>query len=224
MAIPIALVDDNSSLLRSIGTNLRAFSEVELLFTATDGASAVSLARQHRPQVILMDIEMPIMDGIAATAAVRTELPGCKVIMLTVFDRDDKLFEAIKAGASGYLLKDERPYRLVQAIEEVLDGGAPMSPGIALKTLELLRRQRIEDGPGPRRLETCLPLKAYDLTNREEEILELLVEGLSPAQIGDRLFISPATVRKHIENCYQKLHVHSRLEAIRLAERNRFFG
>ena len=143
MPIRIALVDDNPSLLRSIGQNLVAFDEIDLVFTAMDGQQAVRLAQLHRPQVVLMDIEMPVMNGIVATAILHDTLPDIKVLMLTVFDRDDTIFEAIKAGASGYLMKDERPARIVAAIDEALAGGAPMSPGIALKTLGLLRRQTV---------------------------------------------------------------------------------
>lgn len=223
MPIQLALIDDNPSLLKSIGRNLMMFEEIDLVYTATDGAMAVQKAHLHRPQVILMDIEMPVMDGIAATAQICRELPHVKVLMLTVFDREDKIFDAVKAGASGYLMKDERPARIVQAVEEVLDGGAPMSAGIALKTLGLLRRQTIVTEATALPLEELVSTDTYALTTREVEILEKIIAGLTPQQIGDQLFISPRTVRKHIENIYGKLHVHSRLEAVRLADQNRWF-
>jgi len=131
MPISVAIVDDNITLLNTLAHNLRTFSEVTLLFTATDGQQALELARLQPPEVILMDIEMPILDGIQTTTLLQVMLPHTKVLMLTIFDRDDKLFDAIKAGASGYLLKDEPPARIVTAVEEALEGGSPMSPGIA---------------------------------------------------------------------------------------------
>ena len=223
MPIRIAVVDDNPGLLRTLLQNLALFSEVEVVCTAMDGEQAIRQIDKHQPQVILMDIEMPVLDGITATARIKQQWPSINVLMLTIFDRDDKLFEAIKAGASGYLLKDERPARIVQAIEDVVAGGAPMSPGIALKTLTLLRQQTLIDKSVEKSLQ-MLPLPdAFALTNREIEILELVVEGYTPGQIADRLFISASTVRKHVENIYGKLRVHSRLEAIRLAEQNRWF-
>ncbi len=219
MPIRIEIVDDNPALLGSVCRNLSLFSEVEIVCTAHNGQYAIAQAETHHPQVILMDIEMPGMDGIVATAHLAAKLPDVKVLMLTVFDRADKIFEAIKAGASGYLLKDERPARIVQAIEDVLDGGAPMSPGIALKTLGLIRQQSV----APATTRQSQPPETFALTTREVEILELVVDGQTPRQIGDRLFISAKTVRKHIENIYGKLHIHSRLEAVRLAGQYQWF-
>jgi DNA-binding NarL/FixJ family response regulator len=224
MPIRIAVIDDNPTLLRSILHNLAIFDEIKVICTALDGEQAVLQVGQYQPQVVLMDIEMPVMNGISATSLIHQQWPHIKVLMLTVLDRDDKLFEAIKAGASGYLLKDERPAQLVQAIEEVLNGGAPMSPGIALKTLHMLRHQTIVENTQPKSLELVQSPEAYALTAREVSILELIVEGQSLVQIADQLFISTGTVRKHIENFYNKLHVHSRLEAIRLAEQNHWFN
>ena len=205
MPIRIAVVDDNPMLLRTVTRNLALFSEVQIVCTAMDGEQAIRQTEKHQPQVVLMDIEMPVLDGITATARIRHQWPQTKVLMLTVFDRDDKIFEAIKAGASGYLLKDERPARIVQAVEEVLAGGAPMSPGIALKTLNLLRQQTIVDDSVEKSLRTLQSPETFALTTREVEILELVVDGQTPGQIGDRLFISASTVRKHIENIYGKL-------------------
>jgi DNA-binding NarL/FixJ family response regulator len=219
MPIRIEIVDDNALLLASICQNLRVYSSLEIVCTAHNGSSALDQAETYQPQVVLMDIEMPGMDGIATTAELTRRFPAIKVLMLTVFDQEDKIFAAIRAGAGGYLLKDERPTRVVQAIEDVLNGGAPMSPGIALKTLGLLRRQAV----GPAILHQPQPPDAFALTTREVEILECIVEGHTPRQIGERLFISTSTVRKHIENIYAKLHIHSRLEAIRLADLHQWF-
>jgi DNA-binding NarL/FixJ family response regulator len=157
-----------------------------------------------------------------------------RVLMLTVFDYDDKIFAAIRAGASGYLLKEERADQIVNAIEAVVSGGAPMSPLIAYKTLALLRQQPVDPAKSTTTYSTVAanptattkhpPSPAtFDLTKREIDILEQLTKGLSPAQIGETLFISLSTVRKHIENIYDKLYVHTKLEAIRLAEQHGWF-
>lgn len=223
MPIQIAVVEDNPALLRTLTSALSRFEEVEVICTAMDGQHAIRQVEKYQPQVVLMDIEMPVLNGIRATAEICHNWPDIKVLILTVFDRDDKLFEAIKAGASGYLLKDERPAQIVSAIEEIVQGGAPMSPGIALKTLSLLRRQTIMDDTEPKPLQELHSPATFSLTPREIDILELVVEGYTPGDIADRLYISIGTVRKHVENIYDKLHVHSRLEAIRLAEQNRWF-
>ena len=221
MPVSIAIVDDNITLLNTLAYNLSVFSEVTVLFTASDGQQALDMAMQQPPDVVLMDIDMPILDGIRATALFHKLQPDVKILMLTIFDRDDKLFEAIKAGASGYLLKDELPVRLVMAIEEAMDGGAPMSPGIASRALAMLRRQAFTDTGKPQK-QAPAP-ESYLLTTREIEILEQLSQGLATLQIADKLCISDRTVRKHVENIYEKLHVHSKYEAIQLAGKNQWF-
>jgi DNA-binding NarL/FixJ family response regulator len=220
MPTAIAIVDDNEGLLQTLARNLSAFGEINLLFTASNGQQALDMARQTPPDVVLMDIDMPVLDGIRATALLKASLPDTKILMLTIFDRDDKLFEAIKAGASGYLLKDELPARIVTAIEEVIDGGAPMSPGIASRALAMLRNQP-PLSTGKERKPTSPD--SYLLTKREVEILEQLSQGLATSQIADKLFVSDRTVRKHVENIYAKLHVHSKFEAIQLAARHQWF-
>ena len=221
MPVSIAIVDDNAALLQMLAQNLRAFSEVTVLFSASNGQQALDMALQQPPDVVLMDIDMPILDGIRATALLHKLLPDVKILMLTIFDRDDKLFEAIKAGASGYLLKDELPSRLVMAIEEAMDGGAPMSPGIASRALAMLRRQAFTDTGRPAK--QALAPESYLLTTREVEILEQLSLGLASLQIADKLSISARTVRKHVENIYDKLHVHSKYKATQLAGKHQWF-
>lgn len=222
MPISVAVVDDNIPLLHSLVRNLEAFDEVTVLFTATNGQQAVDRAQQQPPDVMLMDIDMPILDGIQATALLHNLIPATKILMLTIFDRDDKLFEAIKAGASGYLLKDELPAHIVSAIAEVVDGGAPMSPGIASRALAMLRRQAFAELDKPGKIPPTL--ESYFLTTREIEILEQLSQGLATLQIADRLCISDRTVRKHVENIYGKLHVHSKYEVIQLAGKHQWFS
>lgn len=216
--ISVGLVDDNPALLNNISQNLSVFEELRIDFTAVNGADVLEKLTKHSPDLILMDIEMPVMDGIEATREIKRMNPAQKIMMLTVLDREDKIFEAIKAGASGYLLKDEKPGRILKSIEELMDGGAPMSPIIASKTLEILRRQAIAE----EKTEARLSPQSFDLTKREIEILEKIATGLSYTQIADQLFISARTTRKHTENIYQKLHVHSKLEAVKLAQKNKW--
>lgn len=217
--IKVGLVDDNPTLLRNISQNLAIFEEIQLVFKATNGKDALSKAGSHVVDIILMDIDMPEMDGIEATRRIKELYPHIRIVMLTVFDREDKIFEAIKAGATGYLMKDERPSRIVAAIEEVMEGGAPMSPIIALKTLQILRNQVVDEV----KIQLVVSPQSFDLSSREVEILEKIAEGLTYQQIGDRLFISAKTVRKHTENIYDKLHVHSKVEAIKLGQKNQWF-
>lgn len=217
-AIRVGLVDDNPTLLRNISQNLSIFDELEIDFKAINGLDALDKLNNHNPDVILMDIEMPAMDGIEATREIKRRNPNQKIMMLTVLDREDKIFDAIKAGASGYLLKDEKPSRILACIEELVDGGAPMSPIIAMKTLEMLRNQQVSE----QKTETIQSPETFNLSKREIEILEKIANGLNYNQIAEQLFISSKTARKHIENIYQKLHVHSKLEAVQIAQKNRW--
>ena len=234
MPVRIALVEDNPLLLQTLSRNLSLFDEVQVVFTAGDGQEAVRLTGLHQPDVILMDIDMPRMNGIEATRQIREQHPAVRVLILTVFDYDDKIFAAIRAGASGYLLKEERTDQIVNAIEAVVSGGAPMSPLIAYKTLALLRQPLTAPAKAiPVALSVTVSLAAtakpapspatFALTKREIDILEQLTNGLSPTEIGNKLFISLSTVRKHVENIYDKLYVHTKLEAIRLAEQHGWF-
>lgn len=205
--ILIAVVDDKPELLAQICENLRAFKQVEIVFAANNGLDAIKKLENcsRLPAVMLMDIEMPVMNGVEATKIITTET-AIKVIMLTVFDSEEKIFEAIKAGAAGYLVKDARPHRIVNAIEDIMEGGAAMSPHIAWKTLEFLResaKQSANPTPGD-----------YNLTPREIELLELLVAGDTYQQIADRMYITHGTVRKHVQNIYEKLHINSKVEAV----------
>ncbi len=216
--IKVGLVDDNPTLLRNIGQNLSIFEEIQIVFKANGGHDAIDNLNNHHPDMLLMDIEMPEMDGIETTRRIKALFPEMKIMMLTVLDREDTIFEAIKAGASGYLVKDERPSKIVAAIEELMEGGAPMSPIIAMKTLQILRKQEINN-ISIGEVETT---ESFNLSKREVEILEKITEGLNYNQIADQLFISSKTARKHIENIYQKLHVHSKMDAVAVAQKNRW--
>lgn len=157
-----------------------------------------------------MDINMPEMDGVQATEIIAQRWPNIKIIMCTVFDDEQNIFEAIMAGASGYLLKDEQPLKIHKAIYEAIEGGAPMSPMIAKKSLNLIRK----GSPSEITIE-----KDYELTKREMEVLEQIAKGLSYDQISDNLFISYGTARKHVEKIYRKMKVHNKIEAVEKAKK-----
>lgn len=212
MNIKIAIVDDNSFLINTVKEKLSFFSELEVKFTAINGFDLLNKVNEnHHIDVILMDIEMPVLNGIEATQAVKKKYPHIKIIMLTVFDNDENIFNAIKAGADGYLLKEVNAKDLYEGIKETLNGGAAMNPSIAMKTLKLLRN--------PLDIEKH-NLEDIKLTTREVDVLEQLSKGLSYNSIAKNLILSTGTIRKHIENIYRKLQVHNKLEAVQKAKRN----
>lgn len=209
--IKIALVDDNSFLIKSTQEKLSFFEDFDMKFTAFDGKNCIQkLEQNHNIDLILMDIEMPVMNGIQATLLIKQKHPQIKIIMLTVFDNDENIFNAIKAGADGYLLKEVNPKKLKEGIIETLNGGAAMTPSIALKTLKLLREPIV--------FKDCKPYDKVNLTTREIEVLEQLSKGLKYDTIANNLFLSSGTIRKHVENIYTKLQVHNKLEAIQKAK------
>ena len=213
MKLKIAIAEDNSFLAKAVIEKLSFFDNLDYKFRGVNGAELIGkLEVNHNIDVILMDIQMPEMDGVTATEIVKKKYPHIKIIMLTVFDDDVNIFNAIKAGANGYLLKEIDPENLNKSILEVVSGGAPMSPSIALKTLKLLRN--------PNLITNSQDLEEIKLTNRETEILMHLSKGLNYNSIADNLFISPATVRKHIENIYKKLQVHNKMEAVSKARKH----
>ena len=211
MSVRIAIVDDNTFLIKAVAEKLSFFEDLEVRYTAMHGEELLAkLEENHNIDLILMDIEMPIMNGIEATFKVKQKYPHIKIIMLTVFDNDENIFNAIKAGADGYLLKEINAGDLHSGMLETLNGGAAMNPSIALKTLKLLRNPFVEE------LET----EDIKLTTREVEVLEQLSKGLSYNAVAENLYLSTGTIRKHIENIYRKLQVHNKLEAVQKAKRN----
>jgi DNA-binding NarL/FixJ family response regulator len=214
MSIKIAIVDDNSFLIKAVKEKLSFFEDLAIKFTALNGSDLlVKLENNPNIDLILMDIEMPVLNGIEATEIVKQKYPHIKIIMLTVFDNDENIFNAIKAGADGYLLKEINAEDLHDGIIETLNGGAAMNPSIALKTLKLLRN--------PIEIENRQEQDDIKLTNRETEVLEQLSKGLSYNLIAKNLIVSAGTIRKHIENIYKKLQVHNKLEAVQKAKRNK---
>ncbi|WP_034061576.1 response regulator [Lacinutrix jangbogonensis] len=213
MNIKIAIADDNTFLTTAVKEKLSFFDDLNFKFSAINGSELlVKLEENHNINLILMDIEMPVLNGIETTEIVKQKYPHIKIIMLTVFDNDENIFNAIKAGADGYLLKEINAKNLHSGIVETINGGAAMNPSIAMKTLKLLRN--------PIEIENTKEKDDIKLTEREIEVLEQLSKGLSYHAIAENLILSHGTIRKHIENTYRKLQVHNKLEAVQKAKRN----
>lgn len=213
MNVKIAIADDNSFLISTVKEKLSFFKDLSFKFAAFNGSELLTkLQENHNIDLILMDIEMPVLNGIETTQVVKQKYPHIKILMLTVFDNDENIFNAIKAGADGYLLKEIDARVLHDGIIETLSGGAAMHPSIAMKTLKLLRN--------PIDIDNVQEQEEIKLTQREIEVLEQLSKGLSYNLIADNLILSTGTVRKHIENIYRKLQVHNKIEAVQKAKRN----
>lgn len=219
--IYIAIVDDKKSLCSMLKEKFSRFTDYEVLFTAVNGKDFLQAMREARltiePDIVLMDIDMPIMDGIEAVREGKLRFPKTKYLMLTIFDEDEKIFNAIKAGADGYLLKDEPIEKIKEAIDNLLKNeGAPMSPSIARKVLNILTNteQRFSKS------EKTKPANEYNLTERETDILTLLVDGLEYKEIAQKLGLSPNTIRNNVSKIYSKLHVTSRMQAAKLMKRH----
>jgi len=199
MPVSIVLFEDNDRLRASLTYLINSDPAYEVKGDFNNCNDAVEVIRQLQPDVVLMDIDMPGKTGISGVAMVKETRPETAVIMYTVFEDDERLFQCLCAGANGYLLKKTPPARLFDAIAEVLDGGAPMSPMIAAKVLNSFRHRTDNQ---------------YNLTNRETEVLQLLIKGNSIKMIASELFMAFDTVRSHLKNIYQKLHVNCGKEAI----------
>ncbi|MBE0671029.1 MAG: response regulator transcription factor [Anaerolineales bacterium] len=199
------LVDDHTMVRRGLATFLKVFDDLELAGEAESGADAVKLCAEIQPDVILMDMVMPIMDGASATRIIRQKFPQVQVIALTSFKEGELIKKALEAGAIGYLLKDVSADDLVRAIRSAHVGRATLSPEAAQSLVETANLP---------------PLPGVDLTERERDVLVLMVEGLSNTQIAGRLTVSPSTIKSHVSNILSKLGVASRTEAVTLALRN----
>jgi DNA-binding NarL/FixJ family response regulator len=218
----VAIVDDKKTLRTALQDRLSTFDNYKVLFTAENGQDFLEKMMEARksiePDVVLMDIDMPIMNGIEAVEKGKERYPNSKYLMLTIFDEDEKIFSAIKAGADGYLLKDEPVEKIKEAIINLLnDEGAPMSPSIARRALNLLMNSKLEVS----KKDSSEKANDYNLTDREKEVLTFLVEGLEYKEIGMKMSVSPNTIRNHISNIYKKLHVTSKTQAIRVFLNNK---
>ncbi len=212
--ITIAIAEDNKDVRDNLLKVFELLGEVEVLFTAENGSILLDqLQAGAQPEVILMDVEMPVMDGIKATYEVKKAYPHIQVVILTVVNQKDYVFQALKNGANGYILKGEKPKAILEAVQQAKEGRLPMTPEIAALTLAFFEQTK----------ETTLTKDDYHLTPRESEVLEYLCKGLNYKSIADKCFISPRTVNTHIENVYRKLNVHTAIEANNLARKNRWF-
>lgn len=222
MSIKLAIVDDKQANRNSLRDKMNFEEEFEVLFTASNGQDFLEKLKANKdnlPEVVLMDIDMPIMNGIETVSHAHQTYPEIKFLMFTVFDDDDKVFEAIKSGAIGYLLKDEKVEIIIQSIKQIIEyGGSPMSPSIARKALKLLMNSSSSNKEETEEIE-----HDYSLSKRELEILQGLVDGYDYKDLAEKLFISPHTVRTHINKIYQKLHVNNKTQAIKIALKRKWF-
>lgn len=206
MTVRIALFDDNRNVRESITLLLQTEPSFEMVGAFSHVLDCIEDLHECKPDVVLMDIEMPGMTGIEATRLIKKELPSVQVLMQTVFEDDDRVFDSICAGASGYILKNHLNTKLVDAIKELQYGGSPMSPSIARKVLN-----KLQAIPRPAGKEVS---GDYQLTPREKDVLSCIVSGLSYKMIGSELHISYETVRSHVKKIYEKLHVASLTEMV----------
>lgn len=201
----ILLVDDHVLFRKGLTALLSGRPDIQVVGEARDGLEAIEAAREFLPDVILMDVNMPRCDGLEATRRIKREMPHVKIVILTVSDDDQHLFEAIKSGAQGYLLKDLEPYQLYDLLESISRGDAPLSGSIATKILKEFSR--------PSGVSAQEPEVMDELTPRETNILQLVAEGKSNKDIASELVISENTVKIHIRNILEKLHLQNRIQA-----------
>jgi DNA-binding NarL/FixJ family response regulator len=200
--IRVAIVEDNPTLRTSLESLFNRTDGMRCVTTMSNLLNVISQIGAAKPDIILMDIGLPNISGIEGVRTVKTHFPAINVLMFTVFDDDEKIFDAIRAGASGYLLKKTPPAEIVQAIFDLYHGGAPMTASIARRVLQSFQSA------------SSSHLEDYRLTAREDEILYSLVDGLSYKKIADKYCVSISTIRTHICNIYGKLHVNSKAEAV----------
>lgn len=205
--IRILLVDDQPLFRRAIATLIDAQPDLTVIGQGSNGLEGVELAHELHPDVLLMDVEMPVMNGVEAAGRVLADLPGTKVILLTVSEDDDHLLPAVRQGVHGYLLKDMHPDELFETFRRVMRGESPFAPALVGRLLAELRGQ----GPAPRR--STPAEEQQELSQRELESLQLVAGGLSNREIGSRLSITEGTVKNHVHNALRKLHMDNRIQA-----------
>jgi DNA-binding NarL/FixJ family response regulator len=214
--IRVAIVDDKFNNRKVITDKLSRNNFFTLAFQAINGEDFLvqmkQLPEDDRPHIVLMDLEMPEIDGVSAIGTASSLYPDIKFVVLTIFDDDDKIFRAIKAGACGYLLKEESSEVIIDMLMNLWESGAgPISPSIAYKILQIVQRP-VVSGEAAKS-----DANLFQLSEREKEILQLLSQGLEYKEIGSKIFISPNTVKKHCISIYQKLHVNCKAQALRIA-------
>jgi DNA-binding NarL/FixJ family response regulator len=219
MPIKVAIADDKASNRNILQDKLKRHGHFSITLTAVDGSDFLEkmhmLTESELPDVVLMDLEMPNMDGVAAIAAGSSLYPQVKFVVLTIFDDEDKIFKAIKAGAIGYLLKDDSAESIADTLWQMYENGeGPISPGIAYKILQLVQKNELQFKSAVNKNDQN---NFFYLTEREMEVLKFLAKGLGYKELGVQFDISVNTAKKHVINVYEKLHVHSRAQALKLA-------
>jgi DNA-binding NarL/FixJ family response regulator len=210
VSIRVLLCDDQALVRSGFRMILEAREDIEVVGEAEDGAQALELARRRRPDVILMDVRMPRLDGVEATRRLVEKGSQARILILTTFDFDEYVYEALRAGASGFLLKDVQPAQLVEAIRVVARGEALLAPTVTRRLLDRFARD-LPGAPGEP------PPELSSLTERELEVLGLLASGLSNAELAERLFLSETTVKTHVSSILRKLGLRDRVQAVVLA-------
>ena len=210
MTVRVLLVDDQSLFREGLRTLLSVQDGIKVVGEAGNGREAVAAVTEHQPQVVLMDVRMPVLDGVAATRVLREEHPQVRVIMLTTFDDDEYVFEGLRAGAAGYLLKDVPSEQLVEAIRAAARGESFLEPSVAAKVVAEFTR--LSGGPGGQSTRANQAL-VEPLSERELEVLELIATGASNREIADQLFIAEGTVKNHVTSILGKLEVRDRTQA-----------
>ena len=203
MNIRVVIFEDNKSLRLGLYQLINGSDGFSCAGAFEDCLNLIKNIEDTKPDVVLMDIEMPEINGIEAVRMLKEKFPELKILMQTIFEDSEKIFQSILAGASGYILKTTSPTRILDFIKETYEGGAPMSPSVATKVMKML----VQHSP-------FVKINSFNLSEREKEILSCLVNGMSYKLIADACFISIDTVRGHIRNIYEKLHVHSKGEAV----------
>jgi len=198
----VAIVEDNRTTREGLETIVNLSKEFRCIRTCSTAEEALKVLPDIKPDLVLMDIQLPNMSGVECVAQLKELLPALKAIMVTVYEDPDRIFRALRAGASGYLLKRSTPEEVLHAMREVQQGGGAMSSEIARKVIGYFQEQ------------TTAKANVDDLTQREREVLELVVHGLSNKEIAERLSVTAEGVRWHLKHIYQKFHVHSRTEAV----------
>jgi len=210
--IRVVLVDDDPMVLTTLQSYVATADDIDVVATGEDGSQVRDLVRQHNPDLVIMDIQMPTMTGIEATVQLRREYPELRIVLLTTFDEDEFLLEALDAGAAGFLLKNTSPQDLVQAIRRAHRGNRVVSPG---PTDRLIDNYLLRGGHGP------TDRGDLGLSAREQEVLELLCRGRSNSQIAEELFVAETTVKTHVSSIMRKMEVGSRLEVVVFAYEHR---
>lgn len=213
MSVRVLVVDDQSMVRAGFRRLLTGEEGIEVVAEASNGLEAVEKAARFRPTVALMDIRMPELDGLEATRRILAADPAARVLVLTTFDLDEYVYEALRAGASGFVLKDDPPEQLIAAVRTVAAGDALLSPAVTKRVIKQF--VRVPRPAPPRELE--------ELTDREREILQLIAAGLSNAEIGERLYIGETTVKTHVTHIFQKLGLRDRVQAVVLAYQTGLF-